>query len=114
MIYIITMICVIGIAIGQIMFKMSSSALSRTGSLFSYETLILLIPALSLYGITTLAWIWVLQKIELGKAYPFMALAFILVPIGSHFFLGERFNTSYFVGVLLIMIGIIVTIRATS
>lgn len=114
MIYLITIICVIGIAAGQIMFKLSSSALSRTGTFFSYDTLILLIPALALYGFTTIAWIWVLQKIELGKAYPFMALAFVLVPLGSHLFLGERFNISYFIGVLLIMIGIIITIRATA
>jgi drug/metabolite transporter (DMT)-like permease len=41
-----------------------------------------------------------------------MALAFILVPIGSHFVFGERFQLQYFVGVALIMIGIVVTVKA--
>lgn len=114
MIYLITIACVIGIAVGQILFKLSSSALSKSGSLFSFETLHILVPALALYGVTTLAWIWVLQKIELGKAYPFMALAFALVPIGSHFLLGEKFNFSYFIGVALIMVGIIITLRSAA
>ncbi|WP_326902116.1 hypothetical protein P8F81_07840 [Kosakonia cowanii] len=114
MIYLITIACVIGIAVGQILFKLSSSALNKSGSLFSFETLVILVPALALYGITTLAWIWVLQKIELGKAYPFMALAFVLVPVGSHFLLGERFNLTYFFGVALIMVGIIITLRSAS
>ncbi|WP_459200419.1 EamA family transporter, partial [Pseudomonas tremae] len=66
----------------------------------------------ALYGITTLAWVWVLQKIELGKVYPLMALAFVLVPIGSHFFFGERFQPQYFLGVAIIIIGILIAVRA--
>jgi drug/metabolite transporter (DMT)-like permease len=56
--------------------------------------------------------VWLLQKIELGRIYPVMALAFILVPAGSHLVFGERFQNQYFVGVILIMLGIIVAVRA--
>lgn len=41
-----------------------------------------------------------------------MALAFILVPLGSHFILGERFQPQYFVGVVLIMVGIVFAVKA--
>jgi drug/metabolite transporter (DMT)-like permease len=41
-----------------------------------------------------------------------MALAFVIVPIGSHFVFGERFQPQYFVGVALIMVGIIVAARS--
>lgn len=112
MIYLIALLCVAGIATGQILFKLSASALQQSGSFFESKTFLLLLTALALYGITTIAWIWVLQKIELGKAYPLMALAFVLVPIGSHFFLGERFSLQYFLGVALIMSGIIIALRA--
>jgi drug/metabolite transporter (DMT)-like permease len=112
MVYCIALLCVFGIATGQILFKLSAASLQRTGSWFDTQTLIMLFSAFALYGITTIAWIWVLQKIELGKAYPLMALAFILVPLGSHFILGERFHWQYFVGVILIMVGIIVALRA--
>lgn len=41
-----------------------------------------------------------------------MALAFVLVPIGSHFVFGERFQPQYFVGVAIIMLGITVIVKS--
>lgn len=112
MIYFIALLCVVGIATGQILFKLSAASLHESGSWFDPKTMITLFFAFALYGITTIAWIWVLQKIELGKAYPLMALAFALVPVGSHFVLGERFQPQYFVGVAIIMLGIVVTVKS--
>lgn len=112
MTYIIALICVIGIACGQILFKLSAASLKKTGSLFDPSTLSLLLASFALYGIMTIAWIWVLQKAELGKIYPLMALAFVIVPIGSHFVFGERFQLMYFVGVAFIMAGIFITVRS--
>lgn len=112
MTYLIAFICVVGIAIGQVLFKISATSLQRTGSFFDPATALTVFSALALYGITTIAWIWVLQKIELGRVYPLMALAFVLVPIGSHFFLGEKFQPQYFLGVTLILIGIVIAVRA--
>jgi drug/metabolite transporter (DMT)-like permease len=110
--YFIALICVVGIACGQILFKLSAASLKRTGSLFDPSTLLLLASSFALYGVMTIAWIWVLQKAELGKVYPLMALAFVIVPLGSHLMFGERFQPQYFVGVGLIMIGIIVAVRS--
>ncbi|RAP61010.1 4-amino-4-deoxy-L-arabinose-phospho-UDP flippase [Achromobacter sp. HZ01] len=112
MTYFIAVICVIGIAVGQILFKLSAASLKTSGSFFDPKTLLMLFSAFALYGLTTIAWVWVLQKIDLGRVYPLMAMAFVLVPIGSHIFLGERFQPQYFVGVTLIVIGIIVAVRA--
>ncbi|MFJ2428957.1 EamA family transporter [Pseudomonas sp. NPDC087804] len=112
MIYFIALICVLGIAAGQILFKLSATSLQKSGSLFDLSTLTTLFFAFALYGITTIAWVWVLQKIELGKVYPLMAMAFVLVPIGSHFFFGERFQPQYFVGVAMIMAGIVLAVKA--
>ncbi|OCZ65939.1 4-amino-4-deoxy-L-arabinose-phospho-UDP flippase [Achromobacter xylosoxidans] len=110
--YLVAFLCVVGIAVGQILFKLAATSLARTGSLLAFQTMLVLGSAFALYGLTTIAWVWVLQKIELGRAYPLMALAFVMVPIGSHFFLGERFNSQYFLGVVVIMIGIVVAVRA--
>jgi drug/metabolite transporter (DMT)-like permease len=112
LVQIIAFVCVLGIAIGQILFKLSANSLGQTGSFFAPKTVTLLFSALALYGLTTIAWVWVLQKVELGRVYPLMALAFILVPMGSHFILGERFQMQYFLGVALIMVGIVVAVRA--
>lgn len=112
MIYFVAVLCVLGIAGGQILFKLSAASLQRSGSLFDSQTLTTLFIAFALYGITTIAWVWVLQKIDLGKAYPLMAMAFIIVPIGSHFVFGEKFSIQYFAGVVLIVGGIILSLRA--
>lgn len=112
MTYLVAVFCVVGIAVGQILFKLSAAALKDSGTFFDWGTALMLGSAFALYGLTTIAWVWVLQKLELGKIYPLMALAFVLVPIGSHFILGERFSPQYFVGVALIMAGIVITVRA--
>lgn len=112
MIYFTAILCVIGIAAGQILFKLSATALRQAGTFLDIRVAAILFSALALYGITTIAWVWVLQCIELGRAYPLMALAFVLVPIGSYFILGERFQPQYFIGVALILTGIVVAVRS--
>lgn len=112
MFYVVAILCVVGIAIGQIMFKVSAIAMHKSGSMFSFNALSVLFIAFAIYGLTTIAWVWVLQKIELGKAYPLMALAFALVPLGSYVFLGEKFSSQYYIGVALIMLGIIVAVKS--
>lgn len=112
MIYFTAILCVIGIAAGQILFKLSATALKQAGTFWDIRVAAILLSALALYGVTTIAWVWVLQRIELGRAYPLMALAFVLVPIGSYFILGERFQSQYFFGVALILTGIVVVVRS--
>ncbi|MGI9024465.1 MAG: 4-amino-4-deoxy-L-arabinose-phospho-UDP flippase [Burkholderiaceae bacterium] len=112
MTYVAALLCVLGLAVGQILFKISATSLAENGSFLALKTAGTLLAAMCLYGITSVAWVWVLQKIELGRVYPLMALAFVLVPLGSHYAFGERFQSQYFVGVAMIMAGIIVAVRA--
>jgi drug/metabolite transporter (DMT)-like permease len=112
MVHLIALLCVVGIAAGQILFKLSAAAMRQGGGALDPRGLLILCMALALYGLTTLAWVWVLQRVELGRVYPLMALAFVLVPIGSHFLLGERFSAQYVVGVALIVAGIAVAAKA--
>jgi len=100
--YFWALMCVFGMAAGQILFKLAANSLAETGSFLVPRTATLLFTALALYGLITIAWIWVLQKAELGKVYPMMALAFVLVPLASHWLFGERFTPQYFIGIVLI------------
>jgi len=109
--YVIAFFCVVGLAIGQLLFKLSSTSLALTGTLFSVKSALPLIAAMFIYGVTSVAWVWVLQKIELGRVYPMMALAFVFVPLGSHFIFGERFQAQYFIGLVMIVVGIVIAIR---
>lgn len=99
--------CVIGLSIGQILFKATALELNKEG--ITPRALMILGAAMALYGIITLAWVWLLKSAELGKIYPFMALAFIFVPFGTHYFFGEAFSPRYFLGVSLIMAGLVIT-----
>lgn len=112
MMYFLATICVVGIAVGQMLFKFGALTLQRSGSLFDPKTFGVFFIALALYGLTTILWVYVLSKADLGKVYPLMALAFVIVPVGSYFLFGERFQTQYFFGVMLIVLGIFVTIKS--
>lgn len=106
----IALICVLGIAIGQIIFKLCADSYRILG-IFDTKTVALFSGAMLLYGSTTLLWIWVLQRSSLGKIYPLMALAFIIVPLGSHYFFGEKFSSQYMIGVIFISTGIILAVK---
>ena len=110
MTYLMALLCVAGIATGQILFKLCATTAARAGSWLAPQALVLLASSLALYGVMTIAWIWVLQRAQLGRIYPIMALAFVLVPLGAHLFLGERFQPMYFFGVGLIVLGIALTV----
>lgn len=110
MTYSVALLCVIGIAIGQILFKFSAVIMHRAGNFFDPKGMYILFSALLLYGVTTLGWVWVLQKVSLGRVYPLMALAFVLVPIGSYFIFGERFHLQYIIGVTMIIAGIVLVL----
>lgn len=112
LVQLVALLCVLGLAVGQILFKVSATSLAQTGSFFAFKTATTLVSAMLLYGITSIAWVWVLQKVELGRIYPLMALAFILVPLGSYLVFGEHFSPQYFIGVILIMIGIAIAVSA--
>lgn len=107
--YSIALLCVCGLAAGQVLFKISADLFSAAGTVFSIKPLSVLFAAVVLYGITSLAWVWVLQRTQLGKVYPLMALAFAIVPLASYFIFGEKFSLPYFYGVLMIMLGVVLT-----
>lgn len=107
--YFSAILCVIGLSAGQILFKYSAKYISDGLPIYALKPLAYLLSAFILYGITSIAWVYILQKIQLGKVYPIMALAFVFVPIGSFLFFGEKFTIQYSIGVTFIVIGILVS-----
>jgi drug/metabolite transporter (DMT)-like permease len=67
--------------------------------------------ALAIYAIATLLWINLLRFVNLNRAYSFMALCFIIVPIASHFIFNERITPGYAVGTLLVVVGLVIATR---
>jgi uncharacterized membrane protein len=106
------LLCVCGIALGQLLFKCTADSVALTGSYLHPTTARWLITALGLYGITTFGWIWTLQQGSLTRLYPWMALAFVLVPLLSALVLGERLTPPYWLGVGLIVLGVSIAVRS--
>jgi drug/metabolite transporter (DMT)-like permease len=109
--YAFALLCVLGIACGQILFKLSANELTSGNILMNVKAFSYFFIAIIIYGLTSIGWVLILKKIELGRIYPFMALAFIFVPLGSYLFLGERFQPHYYIGIALIVAGIIISYR---
>ena len=101
-----TLLCVLGISIGQLLFKKAAANLPATLSLAGFLQNWWLMAALVLYGFTTLGWVWILRHAPLHVAYPFMGLAFLIVPILAWLLLGEPVGWRTLVGGALILVGV--------
>ena len=101
-----TVLCVLGISLGQLLFKKAAMAMTDATSIQSWIFNPWLIAALALYGITTLAWVWVLRNASLQLAYPFMGLAFLIVPVLAWALLGEPLTWQTLAGGALILAGV--------
>lgn len=98
------------LSVGQVLFKLVSNdiVLTRTG-IFSSLMSVKLIVAFVVYSFATILWLIALKDIPLQLAYPFVALAFFIVPGMAHFFLGEALSWNTYVGAFIIAIGVIVS-----
>lgn len=101
-----TLLCVLGISIGQLLFKKAAVTLPATLSLVGLLQNCWLMAALVLYGVTTLGWVWILRNAPLHLAYPFMGLAFLIVPTLAWLLLGEPIGWKTLAGGVLILVGV--------
>ncbi len=111
---ILVILCVIGISAGQILFKLASVSIPTSFEFdkwFAFACNKYFISALVIYGAATILWILALKRVELNIAYPFMALAFVIVPIAGYLFLGESIGSKTFFGAALIIVGLIISVR---
>jgi drug/metabolite transporter (DMT)-like permease len=102
----ITLACVTCISIGQLLFKKAATALPANPGLMDWATNGWLIASLALYGVTTLAWVWILRHAPLHLAYPFMGLAFLIVPTLAWLLFGEPIGWRTLAGGALILAGV--------
>ena len=105
------LVCVTGISVGQLLFRAGALHVKGQGlsALWSASQQPLLWVALVLYCFTTVLWVHVLRTTALSIAYPWMALAFGLVPLMAYFVLKEPIGFYQMVGFILIIIGVILS-----
>jgi len=103
---------VLMLSAGQVLFKYAAGKIDIQGKGI-YAGLLFnpaLILALIIYGAATISWLLVLRNTPLKLAYPFAALAFIIVPIFAFLFLGETLRWSTFAGAAVIIIGVYISL----
>ncbi|MCU4161132.1 EamA family transporter [Acidiphilium sp. AL] len=100
------------LALGQLLFKkvgLELRGISLTDGILRILGRPAIYAAGLLYFIATVLWIWILSRVPLSRAYPYVAVGVGLVPFLSIFVFGEHVRPSFWVGVVLIMAGIIIT-----
>ena len=99
---------VVLLSVGQILFKRAAESIDITthgwlqGLLFNPW----LLSGLMIYVGATALWLYVLRILPLSVAYPFVALAFFLVPLLSWYFLDEQIGWNTLMGATLIFAGV--------
>ena len=95
---------------------------SVTGQVIGFDflslTMVLSSPAI-LFGvglISTSAILWIIgmSKFQLSFMYPFLSLNYVIIIVGSEFFLNEDVQFNRYVAILLIVIGLVIISRSQN
>lgn len=109
---ILLLIVVAFLSAGQFLFKRAGVAiqgLALADGGWTLATLPSFYLALALYGIATVLWIYVLSRMPLTEAYPWIAVATVAVPLIGWLFYGEQVTPLFWVGMALITAGLLLT-----
>lgn len=105
-------------ALAQLALKMGTTAAAsdRTSGVASEIGGLLQSPmvlvGLGLYGVGALLWLFVLGRVPLSLAYPFVGLGFILTMLAGTFILHESVNATRVLGTMLTAIGCVLVARS--
>lgn len=63
------------------------------------------------YTFMTVLWLYVLRTIPLSQAFPVLGLMYALIPIASHYLLKELVVFSQWVGISIIIAGVVLVVN---
>lgn len=109
--YLLSIVTVLALSVGQILFKLAARGLGGDGPMLQQIMANhFLWMALFVYALATGMWVALLRQMPLNVAYPFVALAYFLVPVLGHFFLHEVLRWQSLVGALVIILGVWISV----
>ncbi|MBP2001892.1 drug/metabolite transporter (DMT)-like permease [Paenibacillus shirakamiensis] len=94
---------------GQMLFKIGLSKNGGLQGIGQWAKLIFsptILGGLALYGIATLLWFAVLNRLPLTVAYPMQSLAYVFAMVGAYFIFGEIITATKIAGVAVILVGV--------
>ncbi len=107
-------------AMAQILLKSGMSApvvqraLSEGGAIkivLTISTNMAVLAGLAIYFGSALVWLFILSRVEVSVAYPFVALGFVLTALLGHVLFGEVLTMQRIAGILLVCVGVAVLAR---
>ena len=112
-IFILCVINALMLVTGQILFKLGVKGKDFNDVINIIKIMFspIVFTALVLYGLTTILWLYILNKTDISFAYPIQSLALPTVLILSTFFFNEQISVMRWIGVLIIYIGIIIAVK---
>jgi undecaprenyl phosphate-alpha-L-ara4N flippase subunit ArnE len=63
------------------------------------------------YGVSVLTWLFVLRRVPLSIAAPFVALVYVLVPLASRVLFSDPISTKMWLGMLLVVLGVTLVVE---
>jgi multidrug transporter EmrE-like cation transporter len=85
-----------------------------TSLLWTMFTSPMIVIALGIYGLSMVLWIWVLSRVDLSVAYPFVGVSFILTMAFGYFLLGENVSFMRMMGTVLIAVGCVMVANSAT
>ena len=101
----------LGMAGGQLLFKMAALRAATEGSLSERLVEMLgngfFVAAVLLYAALSVLWVWILTFTPLSRGYVFVALAFAVTPLLGGFVFAEPITARLVLGIALIVCGLL-------
>ena len=85
---------------------------SPPAAILSFATNGSVIAGIFLDGVGAIVWLFVLARMEVSMAYPFVALGFLLTTGLAALLLGEEVGLTRIAGTVLVMLGVILVARS--
>ena len=121
--YILVSISILCAAVGQIAMKVGMSQvgeISSAGQLFNFSTILnifttpAVLAGIFSYVVSLFLWLGALSNLSVSVAYPLLSLAYIVTAILAFFFLKENLTLLHGLGIVLVIGGCFLIIRASS
>lgn len=87
----------------------ASGAIGKVHYLAAMFTDVWVLSALTAAVVAGGCWMLAVSRLEVGYAYPFMALSFVFVPLGATLFFGEPLPTTQLIGIMFIVAGVTIS-----
>jgi multidrug transporter EmrE-like cation transporter len=105
-------------AFAQVLLRKAMLRVGRTNLEVSAEYVLLvalepwLIAGMACYAISIIMWLFVLSKVEVSAAYPFLSVGYVIAAVVGFFFLGENVTPTRMLGIVLLCSGLIFIARS--